>query len=262
MEIVFPINNNKYYPMHYKYVLNIFKEFPRTTIKYTKCEYFIVLINGKKCLFDYSDYFDIAGYNPKQFDFVFKFHLHAGVTYSENVLPFPPISFYDWDAYLNSNLSYQLNKNGVSMRQRSYGGATARRDKVRNQLVKTFGKDAKTRKLDQDLYFLDVEDISLAVFVPGAQENMLDRGQFQYMALGVPTISPIIPELLTQGKFEAGVDYLACNNDYEDLIEIILDAQEHPEFLFSLGHSAMLKFLDSSSPKAIYFWFKRLMGDN
>jgi hypothetical protein len=239
----------------------MFKQFPRIKIKFYDCEYFIVVLNGKKCLFDYSDYFDCVGYDYKNFDYVFKFHLHAGVEYPANILPFPPISFYDWGKYLNSNLSYQLNKTGISMRQRSYGNSVARRDKVRSLLIKEYGSEIKWRILDKDLYFLDVEDISLAVFVPGADTNMLDRAQFQYMAYGVPTISPMLPERLTEGNFEAGVDYLMCSNDYGDLVEMINGAKKHPEFLFSMGNSAMLKFLDTSTPKAIYFKFKKLFGE-
>ena len=262
MEIVFPLNNNKYYNTHYRYVLSIFNAFPDTNIVFEPVEYFIVGVNGKRCLFDYSDYFDIAGYNPRNFDYVFKFHKHYDVMYPDNVLPFPPISFYNWDKYLYSSIQYAPNKAGISMRQKSYGNARERRNIVRDMLVKEFGSEVRTSILEQDLYFLEVEDIFLGVFVPGAQENMLDRGQFQYMAYGVPTISPMIPELLTYDiRFQDVEDYIACRNDYSDLIDIIIEAKKQPEFMQQMGSNAMVKFLDTSTPINLYRYFKKIFGE-
>lgn len=255
MKIQFPVNNSRYFNTHYKYVLNIFKEFKDTELSTYKCGYFIVMINGKKCLFDFSDYFTIAGYKSSDFHTVFKFHYSYKEKYAENIFPFPPISFYNWKP---RNMSYKLNNSfNISMRQRSYGAAAIRRTKIRNMLIGTFGKNVKTRILDRDTYFLDVEDIGIAVFVPGAQENILDRAQLQYMALGAPTISPVIMEVLPFGRVVTpGVHYFSCKNDYSDLINGIKTATLFLKHIKKVGDEAKKLFTETCSPKNLQYWIE------
>ena len=260
MLIRFPKNNNRYYNTHYKYVFDIL-QYGGNHIEFYNCEYFIVYIDNKRCLFDYSDFFTMEGYDPKNFDFVFKFHKHRNEEYPDNIIAFSPISFYEWNKFENMNYNFVNNK-CISMRQKSYGNAIKRRDHVRNMLVQRYGnKRVKTRIVDQELYFLDIEDNNIAIFVPGAQENMLDRAQFQYMALGMPTISPWIPEELPFVSFVHSVDYILCNNEYTDLINQIELFLTKPDLLKVIGAAGRLTFRLSSTAIALNAWiFKTIKG--
>ena len=257
MQIMFPVNNYKYYDTHYRYVLNLLKYDPNNTITYYDCDSFIVVIDGEKVLFDIADDTTAFHYNPDAFKVVFKFHYSFG-TRSKRIKPFPPISFYDWNSYYHMDWRFKYkpeNSIVISNRQVPYGNATERRRLVANTLDKCFGTLAVHRTLEQNLFFADIEAIRLSVCVPGFCNNMVDRGQLQYMGLGVATISPFLPEVFPFWEtMLTSKEYIMCGNDYNDLIVLI--TQTPDSILKSIGDRAKEFFQKHCSPSAVNTWIK------
>jgi len=250
-DIVFPAYNaQRYWNIHYTYVLNIFKAL-HCNITFEPNLYFIVSINGQKVLFDYADTSDVPDCPIK----IFKFHTHI---YTEKVIPFSPVSFYDWEQYktLENQIQYKGESDIISCRQRAYANASVRRAKVQEMLKHEFRGILRINDISQEDYWKEIENILLAVFVPGFCNNMLDRAALQYMGLGCPIITTDIPEYLPYyEKPIAGKHYIKCNNDYSDLISIIKSYQTFNRHkLQEIGENAKELFQRTCTPVKIGQW--------
>lgn len=249
-KIIFPeFKNQRYWNLHFEYVLNIFKRLECEIEYRDRGQDFIVTINGEDFFFDHADYSSIEGANLGLR--TFKFHVYSE---SANVIPFSPVSFNDWDKYYN--LSDGLEYNGVgyiTSRQRPYAGALQRRTDVQKLLKKHFS--VQTGVIEQESYWREVPRILTSVFVPGYCNNMLDRGQFQYMAFGCATISPRLPERLPFNRtLDPGVHYVVCRDDYSDLIDIINGAMREKDYLIQIGRNAKKLFGETSEPAKLGEW--------
>lgn len=92
----------------------------------------------------------------------------------------------------------------------------------------------------------------VTVCVPGADNHHLDRGQHQLMGLGVCTISPQLFMAPLGDRPIAGEHYVACRDDYADLVERIEWCREHREECRALGRRAREFFQTHSTPQAIW----------
>ena len=250
-DIIFPAYNAQHYwNTHYTYVLNIFKAL-HCQIKFELNPYFVVSINGQKVLFDYADTSDIPDCPIK----IFKFHSHI---YTEKVIPFSPISFYDWEQYktLETQIQYKGESDIISYKQRAYATASIRRQKVQDILKNNFRDCLLMNHTSQVHYWQEINDIFLAVFVPGFCNNMLDRAALQYMGLGCPIITTEIPEYLPYyEKLIAGKHYIKCSNDYSDLVSIIKSYQTlNKHKLQEIGENAKELFQRTCTPVKIGQW--------
>ena len=192
---------------------------------------FRVTIDSKYRIIDYSD-------NPLlSVNDSISYHSVGG-----NNIPFVPISFNDWSLYKYHRITtvYRGNSNIISMRQRLYGDARNRRYRAR-QLLSPY--NPLTNTIDQHSYLSEISNILLAVFIPGAYTNMLDRGHLQYLMLGCPTISPIIPESLCGHQLIPYEHYIPINN-INDLPLTIEWCLSHKKLLLDIGHNAMA-YLDT-----------------
>jgi len=282
-DIVFPQKaQQRYWDIHFEYVLSIFR-YLKCNITYEYRPQFTVTINGKNFLFDYWDTSE-----PQESDLpTFKFHC---LQETDKIFAFPPVSFYNWDRYyqLEKEITYKmLSGFWISMRQRAYGDAIERRNKVRELLEdyvtahekvnKEHGwvpTDKNTHKIltgiiTQEDYWREIETIDLAVFVPGHHNNMLDRAHLQYLAFGCLTLAPNIPECLPFGHKLVGYDdlqtlvpqttpchYLRCRDDYSNLLTILtwksIHSFQHP--FVEMGMNAKQLFKDTCTPEAIGRW--------
>ncbi|WP_137142175.1 hypothetical protein [Azospirillum brasilense] len=258
MKILFPENKGqRYYDIHFRYILEIFRysgaDIDFANISSENETVLFCNVDGQWILFDFSD----AGlwtYDSKLP--VFKFHCKTGESYL-NVFPFSPVSFYDWDEFyrLRSGVKYApVGRLGITMRQRPYGNALQRRLEVMTQLRVAFGDAFANDQLPQAAFWDDVSNIRLSVCVPGQNNNMLDRGQLQYMALGAATVSPRLPEVL---PFDANLDgcYLPCADGYEDLTSVIANADDAT--LEAIGRKAADVFERSCTPARLVEWVER-----
>jgi len=248
VKIKFPINNNKYYPLHFEYLKNIFL-YMGTEIEYYNNDDFEIHINNKKYIVDYSDHSSVKEKNN-----CIKYHC-----YDTTSIPFCPVSFHDWKQYysIRDKIKYKCNNELIIHKQRIYGSDDAkhRRTKVRNILLQKY-KNINTVWNDPQIDFWNmINNCLVSVCVPGATPNMLDRGQLQYMALGCCTISPNIPEILPFNKIlQADKHYLQCKNDYSDLINIIEWCKNNREKCVSIGSNAKEFFGKYLTPDKLMEW--------
>jgi hypothetical protein len=251
LKIKFPLQTNqRYYSIHFKYLLNLLK-FGGCDISYytRKDDALILNIEGKEFNFDYWD--DALKENTSNLP-GFKFHcIQENVT----TFAFSPVSFYDWGNYsfLRSQINYGA-KGNISYRQRPYANAQKRRMVVRQLLQQNFG-DLLLTPIPQEDYWREINNCLVTICVPGFCNNMLDRGQFQYMALGACTISPKLPEVLPFGyRIIAGSHYLKCADDYSDLVDIVQWCKENSAACIAIGLRAKALFLATSTPSKLINW--------
>ena len=254
--MLFPRNYKKRFPRpHYAYLLNIF-DYLEYDIKYRTTDEFEITLQGKTFYIDFTDFkkLDVVG-KP-----LFKFHYHGGL---ENVYPFPPISFRYWHRYklLQGQIEYKATGQISSRQQKEYKIYHTKREEIQN-LLKNSVKLVETNLLPNQIsYWMDINNCLVAVFVPGATNNMLDRGQWQYMAFGCCTISPKLPELLPFNKILIpGVHYIHCNDDYSDLPEKIEWCKQNREKCIEIGRNAKKLFLETSTPEKIVEWIALKLG--
>lgn len=261
--IAFPLKNNqRYWKIHYEYILNIFK-YLKYPIEYKenleiddlsfKC-----IFEGKEIVFDYSD--DSNFRNLPNNIPIFKFHYSSLINYPKNYVPFTPVSFQNWGQFysLEKEIKYKA-KGYVVNRQTPYGNAFERRNKVR-ELLRNSGVEHNL--LFQEEFWKDINNISMIICVPGQNNNMLDRGQLQCMAFGTCTISPNLPEILSfNKKIIPQIHYLRCNEDYSDLIlqlgafNVYFRGEENNKYI-QIGQEAKKLFLETSVPEKLVEWVK------
>jgi hypothetical protein len=262
--IVFPSHTNqRYYGIHFQYLLNIFKYLKCNISFYERNDDSIVVkIDDKEFDFNYWD--DSNKYSITD-NFSFKFHCKE---MKEKVTPFSPISFYDWEQYYRLEKEIEYNpkdKVMIGSRQRPYCGALERRIRVQHILKTDFGATVLTELINQEDYWKEISRIKVAVFVPGQNNNMLDRGHIQYMAFGCCTISPNLPELLPsianiyEGYHCRAIlpdkHYIQCKDDYSDLSDIICRLSD--DKCKEIGDNAKKLFQETSTPEVLGEWIKK-----
>ena len=251
----------RYYRVYYGYILSTLKHInasirlgPESSVGDGQ---FVINIDGNPAVFDYSDHLKLAPQSEK-YPHYFKFHYSQGVhEVNKNVYPFSPISFYDWNRYfsLKNEITYTCNSNRILNRQKPHGNATQRRRQVQATLKKYYSNEVATQPIDQVDFWKEVNNCLVSVCVPGSRNNMLDRGQLQYMAFGACTISPKIITLLPGfTPLVPGQHYIQCRDDYADLTEKIAWCKTHRKECIEIGNNAQTLFLATSTPQRLWEW--------
>lgn len=261
MKVVFPVNiGQRYYRFHYQYLLDMFKAAGCDISFGNGQDYNTVscwcLIDSKKVSFDFGDN-PVVLNCPDHGRVTFKFHCSSKIKWPEHVKPFAPISFYDWKQYhqLQTEITYIADGNIISSRQTPYGDAVERRNYVHGLLKKSHGDNTKTNTIQQVDYWKEIGNILVSVCVGGFCNNMLDRGQLQYMAFGACTISPEIPEHLPYMKsFLPNEHYIKCKDDYSDLLEKIEWCKNNRKECVSIGKASKELFKETSTPERVTNW--------
>ena len=243
-DITFPEHvGQPYWNIHFKYVLYIFQELgcDRT---YPKQPGFVILVNRKTILVDYND---DANTIPKCDIPIFKFHCTKNIP---RVHPFPSVSFCDSNRYKYhlTNLHFNVTSNQICNRQRAYGNAKDRRNNVQAVLIKKYGDRVLTNIVNESTFLNSLTDAKLYIHVPGFCNNMADRATLQMFALGMPTITPHIPDLLPNYQTWDGC-YLKCKDEYSDLTDIIDNVTD--EELLRVSKASKAKFKEYCTPEAI-----------
>jgi len=254
IKVKFPAKlSQRYYDTHYMYMLNIFK-YAGCDVSFYQTEGFTVFVGGKKVFIDFADYsHTIVGTLP-----CFKFHIVES-NMPKDVFPFSPISFYDWDEYytIMKTMDYKA-KGYVVSRQRPHCNNKIRRTDVQNLLRANLKEGVQTAKVLQKEFWDEVNTCLVSVCVPGQNNNMIDRGQLQYMAFGACTISPNLPETLPFNKtFVDGEHYIKCADNYSDLLDKIAWCKNNTEKCIEIGKNAQQLFLETSTPKQLLKWIEQ-----
>ncbi|MEM9023253.1 MAG: hypothetical protein AAGB22_05910 [Bacteroidota bacterium] len=266
-EIAFPSDTrHRNYPVHFLYVRKTIEQAGirlRTdySLRPIGGAAFPIRINGREAIVDFSDFPHLLP-NVKDYAICLKFHYsegwHEGHT---KVVPFGPVSFYDWNDFkgLGRHINYHAKGNRVLHNQRAYAAARERRRNVQIMLRKRYGAQLDGRITPQHAFWRKINNCLVSVCVPGARNDMLDRGQFQYMGLGCCTISPPLRTVLPQyQKLLPGVHYVACAPDYSDLIERVEWCRAHRQECREIGANARKLFLSVATPETLWSWISTL----
>lgn len=222
--------------------------------------YFSMIVNEEQVIIDYSDH-ELLSF---QTDLpCFKYHyseaMHSGMP---NVFPTGPmLDIPSLDRYraffeLCTKGIYTCNGDTILNCQRAYLGARERRNKVQRMLVSAFGNDADIKVTrDQWLFWNKHSSCLAAVCVPGARNNMIDRGHYEQTALGVCVIAPPVSTTLPFGKrLEPGYHFLECMPDYSDLIEKIRWCRSNRDECRRIGSNARELFRSCCMPDKYWQW--------
>ena len=265
---------HRYYSTHPQYVLNLLTKggadvemVPATNFKCRSTVSFDCLIDGHLCKFDFNDHEIVDRDVSSKYKAYFKFHYHESHDIGpreKNIFPFSPVNFHDWDLYnrLHPTINYTA-KGKVLNNQAPAGAAIARRNHVAKILEETFSGNLDRARYPKEEFYKLINNASAIVCVPGARNNMLDRGQGQQMGLGACTISPKLNTRLSyHGMLVPGVHYVECKPDYSDLIEKVNWVRSNRDTAIKIGKAAKKLFLETSTPQKQVEWIKQCVNRN
>jgi len=265
---------HRYYSTHPQYVLNLLTKggadvemVPATNFNCRSTVSFDCLIDGHLCKFDFNDHEIVDRDVSSKYKAYFKFHYHESHDIGpreKNIFPFSPVNFHDWDLYnrLHPTINYTA-KGKVLNNQAPAGAAIARRKHVAKILEETFSGNLDRARYPKEEFYKLINNASGIVCVPGARNNMLDRGQGQQMGLGACTISPKLNTRLSyHGMLIPGVHYVECKPDYSDLIEKVNWVKSNKDKAVQIGKAAKKLFLETSTPQKQVEWIKQCVNRN
>lgn len=252
--------DQRYYYSHYRFFYELALDAGVNIYPYDSSRDgrgFEIKFKDMKALIDFGDHLSLAE-DIDSFDIAFKYHYskerHSA---AQRLYPLTPISFYDWDEYrkLEKNITYRCNANTVLNNQKPGAAAERRRLEVQALLCRAYGRHADIRITSRRLFWYKINHCLVSVCVPGARDNILDRGQFQYMAFGACTISPKLDITLPFWEEpKPDIHYIECKTDYSNLIEKIEECRKDRNRCIELGRQAKNLFLKTSIPERIWSW--------
>jgi len=215
------------------------------------------MIDGKHVIFDFFDFEQIFPDDIRSCHSYFKFHYSEECRQYPNAFPFSPVNFHDWKEYYRIRKEINYRADGLILNnQTPRNGAFERRTHVQKMLLSHYGStNVSTKHYSQHEFFRLIDCALISVCVPGARNNMLDRGQAQYMFLGACTISPrIVTRLSWDEPLIPNEHYLMCKDDYSDLIEKIEWVKSNKESAIQIGENAKSLFTKTSTPEKQLEW--------
>lgn len=224
---------------------------------------FSCLINGQQVIFDYSDHYNrdwLKDYNSLPY---FKFQKTINSNPGSIALGPPMVGVKlkgTKGATLREYNDLRWNFNYVPgdtilAKQIPNGAAFERRNTVHAMLQESFENVDTFASCNQIDFWKSHENCLAAICVPGATNNMVDRGHAELLGLGVCTISPRLDTIFPKNIIlTPGVEYIQCKDDYSDLIDIIKDLKNNKDYCKNIGDNAR-KFYDNTySPVQYWNW--------
>ena len=252
----------RYYALHYKFFIQTARAVAidvKFNLPPRKERGFHFIYEGQKILVDFGDHFDVAA-DIDNFDACFRFHYsekhHHG---HRRTFPLTPISFHNWPLYFRLIPEIQYNHGKyIYCRQKPGANAVERRTRVRYLLNREYKTFCGTKGINQTQFWRVINSCLVSVCVPGARMDILDRGQFQYLAFGAVTISPELDIVLPYWeKPKEGVHYVPCDPDFADVIDAVEDCRNNREGCLQMGKKARELFLKTSTPDKIWAWINK-----
>ena len=260
-----PNQYHRYYSTHPQYVLNLLRKggadvemVPATNFGCRETLSFDCTIDGHLCKFDFNDHEKYDWSIIKKYKAYFKFHCGHHSENWPNIFSFSPVNFHDWDLYnkLEPIINYTA-KGKILNNQAPAGNAVQRRNHVAKILKDSYGNRVDRNRYPKEEFYMLINNASAIVCVPGARNNMLDRGQGQQMGFGACTISPKLNTRLSYGSLLLpGIHYVECKPDYSDLIEKVNWVRENKSEAIKIGKNAKKLFTKTSTPKRQIAWIK------
>jgi hypothetical protein len=227
---------------------------------------FSATLNDKQFIMDFSDLkpFQLS---PKDFDCpYFKWHYSYDTPAHEaceNVRPLCVLQDYDWAKFGKIRVAFQYNASGniVTNNQRIRGAAKGRRYRVQRILSDKYSMGVSLGFVDQVQWWLSHENCLAAVHVPGARNDMLDRGQLELMGLGVCVISPeIVTVLAGYRTLEPFKHYVPVEPSYCNLIEMVEWCRTHRAACKQIGENAKRLFNEVAYPSSYWAYIREVLG--
>lgn len=227
-------------------------------------------LNNKQIIFDYSDFSD--KHCPEKYSNVpyFKFQCN-NINNHINMFPCGPVfAFPDeiniLEEYfkIRDEFAYECCSTTVLNKQLPRAGALLRRRKAQAFLLNNFNKkDIDITITENKKLFWKMHEKSLvAVCIPGACENSLDRGHFELLGLGVCIISPVISiHLAWNKKLIEGEHYISIKNDFSDLKEKVEWCLKHKNECNEIGNNAKKLFTECAIPEKYWEWIFKCSND-
>lgn len=260
-------DGQRYYDTHYLFFFEIIKAVGVNLQYYDdmrKGNGFGIRLHDKHILIDYGDHLMLPP-DLSEFDIAFKYHYskkhHSDIS---RLYPLTPVSFYDWKRYqeLKKTICYGTNPTFILNKQKSGAAAKQRRNIVKRKIKERYGDKVDTNISSQEIFWKEINNCLVSVCVPGARNNILDRGQLQYMAFGACTISPELDIILPYWlKPEPNKHYIVCAEDYSDLIEKIEWCQDNFSECRDIGAAAKNLFEQSCTPERVWEWIMCCMKE-
>jgi len=221
------------------------------------------LINDLQVIIDYADHNtrDWKSYYPN----VPYFKFQTTTNNSKNLIPLgPPIIGFKRKGHKAATLreynhvkwhyNYQPDS-AVLCKQLPNGAAVDRRNHVHQLLQTNFDQVDVSADSDQIDFWKAHENCLAAVCVPGATNNMVDRGQMELIGLGVCTVSPRPTTLFPwHQELEPDRHYIQCADDYSDLVDIVKNLQHDREKAKAIGDAAREFYNLYYSPTKYWQW--------
>lgn len=262
----FSYSNHRYKKIHFSFFISYLKEAKiklilDSSLKAPEKElYFEAYYKGKKFIVDYADHFTRNWYKNSDTPY-FKFQTsHESIKEAIPLGP-PIISTFRHgcrlDLYnrIRSQFKY-TEPNTMFNMQIPNGAALKRRKDVQKALKKKYGHNSIAIKRKQEDFWMSHKK-AIAVCVPGAVNNMVDRGHMELIGLGVCTISPdLYTEFCYNKKLVPNEHYIQCKDDYSDLHDIIDDTLRNPKLALEIGSNAKEFFDSYYTPEKYWEWIE------
>jgi len=273
----FPANNGKvkdtYYAAYYEFVINwamqdgidvnILHQHDDTVWCGTReLNAFSCRLNGQPFMMDFSDFRRLQVSEPKYT--YFKWHYwpvdHCNVP---NIYPLTPLLQFNVDKYFKcrDEIMYDARGEIILNAQRPRLKATERRNKAQKILHDAFPGFVDTQFLAGQLNFWPRhKNILVAVAIPGAREDILDRGQVEEMGLGVCVISPYLSECLHYNHLVPWIHYVPIKYDFSDLVAKVKWCKSHRDECAQIGRNAQKLFDETCLPRMYWRFIKQCLA--
>lgn len=226
-------------------------------------------INGQQVIFDYSDHYYRDWCSRWPDVPYFKFQKTHRSHESARALG-PPmvggkrrgveISTLQSYHHIRQTFSYQPGTL-ITCKQLPNGAAVERRRLVHDLLSQRFSDIDIEADSDQESFWIIHEKCRVAVCVPGANNNMVDRGHMELLGLGVCTVSPRLDTLFPgESQLVPDSHYVRCSDDYSDLSEILDSLLQDSERCLRIARNARYFFDMTYVPQKYWAWIMYNLG--
>lgn len=233
---------------------------------------FSCVLDGKQFVVDYSDH-HYKNWKP-DFENIPYFKFQTTKEKSKDIISLGPpivgakivgIKGATMREYLHMRNIFEYSpKDKILAKQIPNGAATERRSRVHQLLKESYGELVDTDVDCDQLEFWELHKSALAsICVPGATNNMADRGQTELLGLGVCTISPEIKTIFPYDKvLKPNFHYIKCNDDYSDLVDIVKKLQKDPDKSLRIGKNARRFYEKYYFPEVYGKWIIKKVLEN
>lgn len=285
-----PIFQRPWREYTYEYVKNVFQDFQEAGYKleyyqdavsqdFANSGCFFAFINGKKVLFDQSEYYDNQSWrcdkgemkvNYDRYNYstntpIFKRMVTKWGEYPENVYPLGPfcqpgpkmLAFNTKDKYVPNNYKKLLHTNRV------YGNAEYTRKIAFSKLNLPKNIEIDTSRSTVEKYYKRVISSFGCLNITGASNYTQDSSSIEIMLLGGVVISNCFDILMPYNNSINGNEhYILINEDYSDINERIVWAFENQKEAYEIAKNGYNLIMETTTPLKRVKWIEEVIEEH